>query len=99
MDFIGRKLMEQPRRPSGPDAGQGRGTPANDGIDHHVDELAQADSRAGPSPLRTVPAACGDEPDESDSDSMFHLGDLESDHTGRWLSPQDSPWDPNPWLQ
>jgi hypothetical protein len=110
MDFTGRTLMERLQRPSRPDAGQGPRSPADDVIDDHVDELAQTESCAGPGPSQTVPAGGPDKPDESDSESMFRLGDLEiestaksprkkSDHTGRWLRPDDGPWDPNPWLQ
>jgi hypothetical protein len=110
MEFTGLTLMERPRRPSRPDAGQGPGSPADDGIDHHIDDPAQTESCAGPGPSQTVPARCLVRPDESDSESMFRLGDLEieypaksrrkeSDQTSRWLPPDDGPWDPNPWLQ
>jgi hypothetical protein len=110
MYLTGPTLMERPRRPSRPDAGQGPGSPADDGIDRHPDGLAQTESCTGPGSSQPVPARCPDEPDECDSESTLRLHDLEidypaksprekSDYTGRRLPPHDVPWDFNPTPQ
>ncbi len=86
-----------------PDAGHGPGSPADDGIDDHAEEPAQTVPWAGTGSSQTVPAS----PDEPDAESMFRLGDLESEcpeksrrqegtRTGLRLPPYDCHWDFNP---
>ncbi len=99
--------MRQPPRLSGPDAGPRPGSPADDGIDLHVDEPAAGRVMGRARPLADRPRAPHREPDEPDPEPMFRLGDLEGEcpekshreqgaRAGLRLPPRDDPRDFDP---